>query len=350
MKKISILHIIQKSSYDGASIFPLRLIDELPEYEHFLLAIFSGSAEKEIKLGGYNYKALLKSDNLILKRIIRYFLFVKYILTTKYDIIHYHLGGVGILLLATIFGNKGKVIHHIHSGNIVGNIDRQGLSIIQKYMLKYISNKNEQIAVSKNSYEFYKQEISKSSSINLIYNFSPIDLFPTDKQLTKRIGYLGRMTKEKGIYKILEVARDSKFNSYDFCFSMKGDYYLESDVNSLGKLVEINSPSLSIKSYLETVDLLLFLSSAPEAFPLSIIEAISMNVSIIAIKSNVITDILDDYPLLINGDHPAEILKIIQKFYTDKELRKKIWEKNCLIARKFNKNCSLQKLKAIYNN
>ena len=71
MKQLKILHIIKKSAYDGASVFPVRLIDNLENYDHELLSIYKGSAHTVIREKNIEYQLLLgKRDDSLINKII----------------------------------------------------------------------------------------------------------------------------------------------------------------------------------------------------------------------------------------------------------------------------------------
>jgi glycosyltransferase involved in cell wall biosynthesis len=351
MKRI--LHIIQRSSYDGASVYPLRIINELDEFDHTILAIYKDSAHVELNKLDIKYSYLIKQYSRSYKVFFRqFFLFTQFILKNDFDIIHYHFGGVGILFLAVFFKRNKKIIHHIHSGNIVGNFLRGDLNLVQKLLLKITSNKCYKIAVNNSVIDYYKNQINDKCEIDLIYNFSPYPFNRDIKQLNYQIGYIGRITKEKGVSVFENILAENLNIKQELSFKVKGDNYLPEKESKFffSKRIIRESPSYNIREFFLGIDLILFLSNAPEGFPLVIIEAMSFNVGVIMLKSKMTDELFKDYPLIVNNTDSKHIGKIIKTFYEDNSLRQLVYKKNLLLFNKYKKQDSLNKLKEIYIN
>jgi len=95
LKKI--LHIIVKSHYDGVTSYSIRLIKNFPQYDHQILSCYKGNAIDEIKGMNIPCEHLLNTGSVSIKYLLlKYYKFISYLRKNRYDIIHYHQGGVGI--------------------------------------------------------------------------------------------------------------------------------------------------------------------------------------------------------------------------------------------------------------
>ena len=105
----NILHIISKSSYDGAAITAYRLAKNLTDNSHTILSCYRGDAFEEFSKSGILCENLYESlQGKIFKKTIIYIKFIKHLLKNKYDIIHYHQGGILFLFFFNSIWKKSK--------------------------------------------------------------------------------------------------------------------------------------------------------------------------------------------------------------------------------------------------
>jgi glycosyltransferase involved in cell wall biosynthesis len=319
-----ILHINVQSSYDGALVYTLRLCKSLNQYDHKIVCCFRGNAYEEIlKLG-------IKCDNLINnynpgKRflLLKYWKFFWFIRKNHFDFIHYHQGGIGVLLLSYFFRKNAKVIHHFHSGNLIGDNKKQNIPFIHVLVVKYLANKTYQVAVAEHVQKTYLQVIGQSKNLRLIRNSTPFS-FVQKKEIKNGIGFIGRFTDEKGFLLIKSIAEELKVFNPSLKLFLMGEESknILDQTNRLDSNVEIILPSFDVTQFYCSIDLLLFPSTAPEGMPLVVLEAISFDVGVIAYPLPGVKEVLGvDYQLLVN-DWEEIINKIISYYAKEINLDK----------------------------
>lgn len=309
-----ILHIIQRTSYDGASILPQRLIEALPDYNHFLLSCYKGSAHEEFIVSGVKVSYLSNQENIKKYSLIKLLRFYLFLSKNEFDLIHYHHGGI-LLLLIALMVKRENVIHHIHTRTITGKSSTSSVPFLQKFVLKYIDKKITTVSCADHVLDYYKKNISHTDRIEVIPNFCPYP-FIEKKVLKKKIGYLGRLTFEKGFTLFNEIANKILEKNRDITFWVKGDYN-ENFGFKLTEKINFIDPSFSVKEFLEEMDLIIFLSSAPEAMPLVILESINCDVGVICSESEYSMEIFGQgYPLFVKSAETTEAIKKINLFYS----------------------------------
>ena len=316
--KNKILHIVIKSSYNGAAVYAVRLSTFMKEYEQEIVSCFSGNAYEEITNLGIKCENLLNVEDISYKYLLlKYWKFFKYIRKKSFDIIHYHQGGVGILLLAFVFRKNAKVIHHLHSGNLIGDNTKQSISILHLFILKYLSARTHQIAVAKHVFDEYASNIKFTQNLKLIRNSQSFP-FKKKESRTNSIGFIGRFTKEKGFNVAIENFQQWTEVNPNLKIIFMGEeskVYSNSFSNELSNIIFL-PPSFNTQNFYKNVDLLLFLSTATEGLPLVMIEAISFDIGVITFPIKGVIEILgNDYPLYVKSSE--EIVEKLKLYYSD---------------------------------
>ena len=313
--KNKILHIVLESSYNGATVYAYRLCSKLKEYDQEIVACFKGNAYDEIHLT-IDCENLINTSEVSYKYLLlKYWRFIKFIRKKNYNIIHYHQGGFGILLLAYFFRKKAAVIHHFHSGNLIGDNTRQNISIVHLKILKYLSNKTKQIAVAQHVFNEYYKKNGSAKNLKLIKNSTPF-VFEKKQTRSNKIGFIGRFTKEKGFSSLSDISIKLKEKLPDIKILIMGDepelyrkLLGESSTN-----IKLIDPELNTKKFFRGIDILLFLSTAKEGMPLVVLEAISFDISVIAYPLPALKESLgNDYPLFVNNAN--DVVNIISSYY-----------------------------------
>lgn len=316
---IKVLHIIIKSSYDGAAVYPVRLCTYLKEYDHEIVSCFKGNAYQEILNLGIKCENLLSTHNISYKYLLlKYWRFFKYIRKKSFDIIHYHQSGVGILLLAFLLRKKAKVIHHLHSGNLIGDNTKESISFFHLIVLKYLSDRTYQVAVAQHVFDEYSSKVKQTQNLAIIKNSSPY-VFIKKERKTNSVGYIGRFTKEKGFPLLIDIANNLKENKSDLRLILMGEEskLFKQDYAQEADYIEVITPSFNVDNFYKSIDLVLFLSSAPESLPLVVLEAISFDVGVITFPLAGVKEILgNNYPLYIKGSD--EVIEKLNWCYSNK--------------------------------
>jgi len=338
-----ILHIIDQSYYAGVTTYAVRIIKYLPQYDHQILSCYKGNAIEEIKGMNISYEDLLNTGSVSIKYLLlKYFKIIFYLRKNEFDIIHYHQGGIGIILFAVLFGNKAKVVHHLHSGNLIGDNTKQDISFLHLFLLRFISRYTYQIAVANHVYDEYKLKIKRTKNLHLIENGVPF-LFRTKNERENTVGFIGRFTKEKGFYTNLSISSQLASYKPDINIHAMGGV-----INNPEDNVKITPASFSVDQFYKNIDLLLFTSTAPESLPLVVLEAISFDVGVIAYPLKGIVEILGgNYPLYINN--PADAISKIEYFYSDNFDRQKLSDIHMRRSHIFNFDEMIEKVNSLYN-
>jgi glycosyltransferase involved in cell wall biosynthesis len=350
--KNKVLHLIISSTYDGSTVVALRIIESMKGYDHQIVACYKGSAYEEIRKKGIYCNNLLQKFNVTLvSRLKKIFLFITFLLKNNFEIIHFHTGGLSLLLMAYFFRKRGKVIFHIHSGNISGDPNRSNLKKWQKFILSYLNERIIIITVAEHIIRRYQLQVGKTSKIYLVDNFANQTFRRKNKIINNTIGYLGRINSDKNADVFLNLVSHFENRDRDYSFLMKGDVYSNDLIDHQNKRKNLKylAPSFDIQSFFDAIDILIFPSTKFEATPLVIIEAMANDTPIIAVKTIAVVEILGDYPLLIEKNDIEQYELIINRFYSGEFQREKLSEMHESISMKFSREKAIKELENIYN-
>ncbi|MEW5843890.1 MAG: glycosyltransferase family 4 protein [Bacteroidota bacterium] len=339
-----ILHIVNSVSYDGAAILSFRIAMMTPQYQHEIISMFKGSGINEFMKNGLVCSYLLDKNshglNFKLKKDLA---LVRYLLKNKYDIIHFHGGGISILFLLTLLKGKASLIFHLHSGNITGIPFKQKVPYTYKLFYRFMDSHITKVATCEHVREFYMQQIkpSKSDSIHLIRNFTPYE-FCIRNKLSFRVGYIGRIASEKNVDLFFELCRNKKLSGLNLKFAMMGDVseqFSESVAEIVSEgAVEYFPPNLKVEGFYEMIDILIFPSGLTETMPQVILEAVSFDTAVMALKSKATEEICSKYPALVGGSDIKLYVERIEEYYYSAEYRMKLQDIHKKITNKFNRH------------
>ena len=133
------------------------------------------------------------------------------------------------------------------------------------------------------------------------------------------VGFIGRFTKEKGLTVLIEISAKLKEQNPDLKIILMGEElkFYSNVLTDANPKIELIMPSFNVKEFYTSIDLLLFLSNAPEGMPLVVLEAASFDVGIIAYPLPGVKEILgNDYPLYIKSSE--EVIKKLKFYNSDK--------------------------------
>ena len=348
MSKNKILHIVQEASYNGATVYAYRLCTNLKEYDQEIISCFNGNAYDEICLK-IECEYLINSFDVGYKYLIlKYWRFTQFIRKNNYNIIHYHQGGVGILLLAYLFRKKAVIVHHLHSGNLIGDNTKKNISIVHRTILKYLSNKTYQLAVAEHVFNEYSEKIRYIKNLKLIRNCT-LYVFEQKTKKCSAVGFIGRFTQEKGFSFLLELSIELKKDFPELKILLMGEdpKLFKTHFDELQTNIKIFNPQLDTEGFYRSIDFLFFLSTAMEGMPLVILEAISFDVGVIAFSSPALKEIFgDDYPLFIKEKN--EIMKFLSLYYQNKIDLDKLSAIHKNISTSHNENEMFSKIRKFY--
>lgn len=275
--------------------------------------------------------------------------FIKTKFTKKYDIVHAH-DLPSALSLRNISGKKILTFHGIFSKQIKLTHGKIATKISEKYENKAIKWADAITAISKESFEFYK---NKKSNIYHIPN--GIDIESLEKKIDRRfdnqIIFAGRLSNEKGIPTLLEIARNlpKKYN-----LIIVGSGPEEKKVKEISKTLD-NIHYLGLKEKNQTISLIrgsdvLIQPSYVEGISSTILEAIACKIPIIASNLGGNLELLEDQKtgILIDPKNPELIIENISKLLTDTQLSNFISENAFHSVKKYDWNVIGNKYLEIY--
>jgi len=311
ISKKKILHIIAQPTYSGVTTYSVRIIKNVQQYDHHILSCYKGNAFEEIRVMNISYENLVNSYRVSYRSLLlKYFKLILFLNKTRFDIIHYHQGGIGVLLIAVLLRKKAVVIHHLHGGNLIGDTTKEDISTIHLMLLRILSKHTHRIAVANHVYKEYEEKINNTANLHLIRNSVPFD-YQKKKLTNNAIGFIGRFNPKKGFKTFLLITSDIKINRPQLQF-----YFMGEKINIKQHNLIHLPPSFDVKKFYKCVDLIIFSSIAMEGLPLVILEAISFDVGVVAypLKANV--EILGkNYPLLCSSE--SEIISKIEYYYSN---------------------------------
>ena len=221
------------------------------------------------------------------------------------------------------------------------------------------------LAVSKITKEYLAKNGLKDDKIDVIFNGIDSELFEIKdvskdirrelkiEDKTKLIGCVGRIIPEKGQKSFL-LSISGVIKEYpETFFLIIGDVFLKEEAykeelleiikkNGMEERIKFTGFRKDIGDVIRVLDLVVFPSVAPEAFPLSVLEAMALGKPVIASNIGGVSEIIEDgiTGMLIEPNHPEQITDRIVYLLSNQEIYSSIAQKAKEVA---NKRFSLQK-------
>ena len=156
----------------------------------------------------------------------------------------------------------------------------------------------------------------------------------------KLVGCIGRIVPQKG-QKVLLSAIPGVIQRYqEAFFLMVGDIFLREEAykkelfelinrNGIGDKVKWTGFRVDIGNVMDSLDIVVFPSIAPEAFPLSVLEAMSLGKPVIASSVGGVKEIIEDgvSGYLVEPNRPDQITEKILFLFQDQEICDRIGKK-----------------------
>lgn len=191
---------------------------------------------------------------------------------------------------------------------------------------------NHYVAISKST----ESELIRShkKDFTIIKHGTPISYNEVSQQLKEKftIGFVGRFTKTKGIFVLLDAFRNIhiKLSHVRLCFFGEGE--LQESIESFirehhfQKVVDIFPPTTNLESIYSRIDLLVIPSISLEGFGLVIIEGMAHKKLVVASDLPVFREIITDEEtgFLFTAGDSKHLEKVLLKIISDDELYNKI--------------------------
>ena len=347
MKKIKTLIILPHMRTGGGQKLALDIAIGLHKINDFEVSVLCvGEAEENIfskiaDSNNINVNYLNKKDGFSFKTC---FDVLKYINKYKPDVVSTHLRALTYVVLAALINRKPKYYHTVH--NIAAKEAEDGLATIEKIAYRYAGFTP--IAIS----DFCKDTISdyygiSNSKIPVIYNgidtkrYSYSIPYENRDRKVIRIISTGRMQPVKRhliMIKAFSILHKKNPNTELFFL---GDGELRKDIeneiknNNLEKCIKVCGVISDVQIELNKAHIYL-MASEYEGLPLSVLEAMSCGLPIIATKAGGTIDIVDDSNgFLCDVDDSDQIALALEMLTSNYELRKKLSEGSVLKASKY---------------
>jgi glycosyltransferase involved in cell wall biosynthesis len=355
-----VLHIIDSLGLGGAQTVVKGIFEAQPNNDNiFLFAL--RKREINIKINHPNVAIFDSKLKYSFKPLNELRLLIK---KEKIDVLHCHLFRsqvFGYILKRRYFPNI-KLIFHEH-GEIFQNHKLYNL-----FMKQSIGLVNLIVAVSEST---KKELVMKASipkhKIRVLYNFVDLDKF-NKKNITWNIqkerqklgikksefvvGFVGRLSKEKGCEYLINAAAYLNFNSK---FILAGEGYEKDRLIRLSRELSVEDKIIflgyrqDVKFIYSLIDVLV-VPSISESFGISIIEAQAMGVPIIASNLPALKELVINKQtgLLFDTTNVLDLSNKIKNMNDLKSMRKKFSINGMKMVKNYSSDNYLHKLKELY--
>ena len=322
---------------------------------------FKYGLDKEVDL---KYIETVNDKNKVLKLLKIIKGYVEYISNIKkYDVIHIHMASRRstfrkgkYIRIAKRYGKK--IILHIHGAEFKIFYNNECNNNQKKYIIDTLNMADKIIVLSEEWKDFFSKLVDKNK-IEVIYNAILIpDNF--EKNLdTKRILFLGRFGKRKGIYDLIKVLEELCIKYPDLTLYAGGDGEIEKVRQIVNeKNLENNIKILGWVSGEEKEKLLkessfYILPSYNEGMPMSVIEGMAYKNVTVSTNVGGIPKVITNMQngILINPGDTESLYRYLDELLQDKELRIKLSENaRKTTEEKFNIKNNIKKLIEVYKN
>ena len=306
------------------------------------------------------------SDGNIIKKIFESMISIPqialYLSINKVDIVHIHMASRGsyarksrIVKLSKLF--KKKVILHLHGAEFQVFYEKE-CSVKKQAAIRNTFNKVDKIIVLSEQWKEFIATLT-TSEITTLYNSVPLnEINSANGGEDILITFLGRLSERKGIYDLIEAAKELVIEFPNLKFMLGGDgeiekvknlltqYSLNDNVKLLGWIEEDKKNSILRNTYIY------ILPSYNEGMPMSILEAMSYGIPVISTFAGGIPSVIKhNYNgLLVNAGDVKAIENSIRTLIKDKN-KHESFKKNSYdtIKAKFSLEKHIDKLVSIYN-
>lgn len=284
------------------------------------------------------------------------------LLSNKYKIVHIHTSSYNSFKRSSYFLAISKFFHkkvvlHIHGGGFVDFYKTN-----PKWITKVLDKADCIITLSM-KWKQYFETITSIPTVAIVENLiPPVDEIQKDSCNDNKVHllFLGLITEEKGIFDLLKLVSEKKsfFYENNAVFHIAGngevDRLLELiDSYNLGEIVKFEGWVAGEHkiNLLKKMDAFI-LPSYAEGLPLSILEAMSFSLPIIATNVGGIPEIVENNinGYLISPKNNSQLFEAISKIVAQPELREQMGKSSYRRATSYFPNTVAVKLSEIYKN
>ncbi|MFR3302880.1 MAG: glycosyltransferase family 4 protein [Bifidobacterium pullorum] len=237
----------------------------------------------------------------------RMYLFRKLVVENDFDIINVHGYSAGFFVRMALCGlNSVKVVWTMHldisAVSSMNTLKRYVATFFENVLNKSVFFTDKIIAVSKESKERLVSRGVRNVPIEVVYNGIDCERFKEPHSFSSHgisIGFIARLSVQKNIPFVLNVAKKLAEEKIDFHLYIAGDGELREQVettikvNKLEDRVKLIGFKKDVREVLRMVDIVI-LPSLYECFPVVVLESLSAGIPVIASNVNGIPEQLID--------------------------------------------------------
>lgn len=284
------------------------------------------------------------------------------VLARDKEIIHIHMSSRGSFYRKSLFVLKAskmkkKVILHIH-GSEFEKFYKEECNILMKNYVKFIFKKCSKVLALSEEWKEILSQIVNKEKIEVLDNSIIVKENKNKKDYSaKKILFLGRVGRRKGVYDILQVASKiiNKYPDVEFIIAGDGDVdkvkkiCIDRQIDKNIRITGWTSGSDKIKLLNEATVYLL--PSYNEGMPISILEAMSYNLPIISTNVGGIPQLISNNleGFIFEAGDLEKLYELLDKILENEELRERLGNGSFnKVNKKFNLEKNILKLSKIY--
>lgn len=360
-----VCQIISGDQWAGAEVMNYRLLKELKKYGDIELSsilLNEGRVAEEIREAGIPVAVVDEAKTNTFGLIGKVNSAVKGFLP---DIVHSHRLKENVLAYqASGFSGNVRLVctQHGMPEPLDSKLSKAKRFLLSKYHRRILDRHFHRIvAVSEDMRRYLVEECGfPQEKVPLIHNgteLPPADTFHVPKK-DFVVGSAGRLFPVKGYELMVETAHETRKRSADVKFKLAGDGPERDKILKLIKKFELEKV-FSLTGFVEDMsgfysNLDLYINTSfHEGLPMTILEAMSHRVPVIATKTGGMEEIYQDgvHGYLVGNRNPAEFADRITRLYLDRELRIRMGEKSRKrIENEFSANRMAEKYFILYKN
>lgn len=279
------------------------------------------------------------------------------------DIIHVHMSSRGSFYRKSLFILKAyklnkKIILHIHGSEFEKFYKKECNELAKKYV-RYIFSLCDKVIALSDEWRDILGQITDICKIDILYNSIEINKIQKYKDYKKKkILFLGRIGKRKGVYDILSIVPNIIKKHPDAEFILAGDGEVEKikEICKENKLenncIILGWTSGEQKIKLLTEATIYLLPSYNEGMPISILEAMANKLPIISTNIGGIPQLIENNKegFLIEPGNLMQLEESINLLLDSENLRMKLGQNSFTkVDNNFNLDKNIKKLYSIYS-
>ena len=323
---IKVLHLLPMNKLSGAERMGLLICKHMSEVESYVItggADLAAVFEKEgIQTSYLNFS--MKKLPQVIKQLNQ---FIK---EKQIDIVHAHdnIASLSAYLTKKRYGLKVKIVSHIH--NCYPWLEGNG---VHKRIDRFIRPKYDfNIACGQIVYDYYEQHAPYFNPKKTCILSNAIDAshlgatpqhqideirkvfnIPTDQTI---IGYIGRLSEQKGMIPFIQVLKNYKSQFENCKFLIVGSGEQEDEIKKLinevglGDLFIFTGFQANVYPFYQLIDIF-FLPSLYEGLPMVLLEAVGSGVPTISMNVGSISEVIinEETGILIESEQRIEFIE-----------------------------------------